>query len=171
MPCTTHSAIRMAVRSSRISIKGEGRTEVVPTRATQPGYALVVMPCLTALSTGAHGSAAISGSAFDVIASKVIESTSKRSPRARLGLDGRAAIVISDTRTMSSYRDEVSEREATTTRGRGGSRGSLCFSLLVPSSSLLLLSCLSPSACLPGSWSCLLATPSISVHHHHHLVF
>ena len=45
---------------------------------------------------------------------------------------------------------------------------SLCFSLLVPSSSSsLLLSCLSPSACVPGSWSCLLATPSISVHHHH----
>ena len=97
MPCATHSTIRMAVRSSTISIKGEGRTEVVPTRATQPGYAMLSMPSFKTASTGAHGSAAISGSAFDVIASKVIESTSKRSPRARLGLGGRAAIVISDT--------------------------------------------------------------------------
>jgi len=40
-----------------------------------------------------------------------------------------------------------------------------------PPRSSLLLSCLSPAVCVPGSWSCLLATPSISVHHRHHLVF
>ena len=66
-------------------------------------------------------------------------------------------------------RAPCSERVGRSGRGNKNKRKrrlewlSLCFSLLVPSSSLLL-SCLSPSACLPGSWSCLLATPSISVH-------
>ena len=40
------------------------------------------------------------------------------------------------------------QREATRTRGRGGSSGSLCFSLLVPSSSLLAAAVVSLACCL-----------------------